>query len=213
MNYKFLSTITRIGSNHKLKRPKSLPSVLPPYFFFTDRAKFNDIFSIIKNLPKNTAIIIREYDLDDQKRLEFALKVIEVARQEYKKSLKVLVGKNLKMAVAIKADGVHFSDQDHHYPHKNINIKNIKNFLFTYACHRPQSINCATRHNYDLVFYSPIFNTKSHPHAKPLGTLQLRKITLKSKVPVYALGGIDENNIKQLIGCNIAGIGAISLFK
>ena len=59
--------------------------------FFTDRKKISDFAQVIKNLPKNSIIIIREYDLDKEDREIFARKIAALARAQ---SLKILVGKD-----------------------------------------------------------------------------------------------------------------------
>ena len=46
--------------------------------FFTDRKKISDFEKTIKNLPKNSIIIIREYDLDKNLREDFAKKIINL---------------------------------------------------------------------------------------------------------------------------------------
>jgi thiamine monophosphate synthase len=180
--------------------------------FFTDRKKFDDIFEVINNLPKNAIVIVREYDLSYVKRLEFATKVKLIAA---KKSLKVLAGKSLKMAIAIKADGVHFSDKDKFWS-KYLYCKKIgrKNFIFSLSCHKIKSLKLAQKFNFDMVFYSPIFETKSHQDQKCIGISKFRKIALENfysfGAPLYALGGISQANIGLLRGCKIVGVGGIS---
>lgn len=183
---------------------------LPKLFFFTDRKQFLDIFAVIKSMPDDkAAIIIREYDLSRLERMEFARKIIKIAKE---KSLLVLIGKDLKMAQNLKADGVHFSDHDC-YLTKYQKFKTKKNFIFTCSIHSARSLKKAQNSLFDVVFYSPIFATKTHPNQKPAGVFSLAKIALKSKIPLYALGGINLDNLKQLKNCHISGIAGISIFS
>ncbi len=192
--------------NNRLKL-KNLPSL----FFFTDRKRFKNIFSVIAKLPKGTAIVVREYDLDYQQRLIFALKVKSLALEN---SLKIIIGKNLSLALEIKADGVHFSDLDiswmNYLRHKN---SARKNFIFTCSCHQVSSLIKAEKSGFDAVFYSPIFPTKSHLGQSSIGVLKLAKIALKIQIPIFALGGINHENISLLRGCKITGIAGIGLFE
>lgn len=183
---------------------------LPHLFFFSDRRQFSDIFATIKLLKNaSAAIIIREYDLDRKDRGEFAKKIIKIAKS---KSLPVLIGKDLKLALELGADGVHFSDHDQKwYKFKKIPLK--KNFIFTCSIHAEDSLRKAEISGFDAIFYSPIFTTKTHPNQKPAGVKALTKIALKSKIPLYALGGITPDNIRQLRACKINGIGGISIFN
>ena len=70
-----------------------------------------------------------------------------------------------------------------------------------------------------MVFIAPIFPTTSHSDAKILGLKNLAKITSKTKslnyfLPkIYALGGVNLQNIKSIRKLKLSGFGAIDLFK
>lgn len=195
MNQKILFEINKFNSDF-------------PAVFFSDQKRC-DLFKIIKTLPKNTLIIFREYDLTEEKRQELAQKIILEAKK-YK--LKVLIGKSLRLALDLHADGVHFSDNDK-IPLSLINKKNFrKNFIFSYAAHNLHSILKAKNLKNDLTFISPIFKTNSHEGAKTFGLLNLRKIILKVKKPLHGLGGINLNNIKSIRSSGIAGFAGIEIF-
>ena len=202
MNDKFLRIIKKLGVKNKSFLEKKLPKM----FFFTDRNRVDDVFAVVKNLPKNSAIIIREYDLENSQRLDFARIISDLAR---KRSLKVFVGKDIKLAKKIKADGVHFSDWEGLKSYNNLG----KNFLISYACHSEKSVRRAQKIGCDLIFYSPIFPTKSHPNQKTIGSLKLRNLTAKATIPIYALGGIDGNNAKILVSSGVGGVGGVSIFQ
>ncbi len=201
MNNKFLQEAEKLRIKSKLGLFKNLPTM----FFFTDRKKVDNVFEVVKKLPDNTAIIIREYDLKDDDRLNFAKQIAVLARL---KNLKVLVGKNWELAKKIGADGVHFSDFDH-----NFDIpKNRQNMLFSYSCHKLESLKEAARIEVDMVFYSPIFTSKSHPDKNQVGIYKLKNFVKNSPLPVYALGGINEENINLLTETGVVGVGGISMF-
>jgi thiamine-phosphate pyrophosphorylase len=206
MNDKFLRTIKKLGAKGRLSLPRKLSKKLPKMFFFTDRKRFDDIFRAVQNLPRNSAVIIREYDLNNSQRLDFALKISDIAK---KKSLKVWVGKDWQLANKIKADGVHLSDMEGFRRFNNSKT----NLLVSYACHSEKSVRKAQKYGCDLIFYSPIFSTKSHLEKKPIGSLKLRVLASNTATPIYALGGVGEKNIKILANSGIAGIGGISLFS
>jgi thiamine-phosphate pyrophosphorylase len=207
MNSKLLRIVKKLDAQDKLSLSRKLSKNLPKIFFFTDRKRLDDVFEVVTNLPKNSAVIIREYDLNFTKRLNFALKIRDIAK---KNSLKILVGKDAKLAAKIKADGLHLSDLEgfrrfNHYLNKNL--------LVSYSCHSEKSIRKAQKYGCNLIFYSPIFPTKSHPNQKAIGVLALRKLTLKTKIPIYALGGVSIQNIKILRNSRVAGFGGISIFE
>ena len=204
--WKFAENISRKDKKRRSKTKLRAVKNLPEMFFFTDRLRIKNIFNLIEELPKQTAIIIREYDLSFADRLHFIRKTIIIAR---KKKLKVLVGKSWKMAKMCGADGVHFSDWD-----KNFLLpKNLGKMIFSYSSHHSNSLKKAKRLGCDLVFHSPIFASQSHPKTTPVGIGSLKNFTKKNLLPTYALGGVNEGNIKMLIDLGIGGFGGISIFE
>lgn len=197
----FLKNLQNANPKPSLWAVKNLPTM----FFFTDRKKIKNIFLVIEKLPENSAVIIREYDLSFEEKEKFARKILEIARL---RNLRIFVGKDLKLAKKVRADGVHFSDQD-----KNLKAYQIpKNMLISYSCHDRRSLKNAKKLKANLVFYSPIFKTNSHPNQKPKGLYLLRNFARCNYIPTYALGGINQSNIKLLGTTKTHGIGGISIF-
>lgn len=153
-------------------------------------------------MPKNSAVIFREYNLKKPKRQELAIKIQKIC-QKYRH--KFIIGKDLSLAKKLRADGVHFSDYD------KVNYNKIaKNMISTLSCHNLNSVKKAKI--VDLLFFSPIFFTSSHPEASPKGVLRLKKAQILSKKPIFALGGINEQNINKILDyCD--GIGGIEIFE
>ena len=177
-----------------------------PPVFFTDRKKVKNFSKIIKNLPKNSAIIIREYDLDQKIREEFAKKII---RLKGSKPLKILIGKDIELAKKLQADGIHFSDFD------KLENFNKENFIFSFAAHSEESIAKAISLKADMIFISPAFASSSHYDCAALGEKKLQEIALKYKNLdyLYPLGGINSNNISIIQKLGFASFGAIDFFN
>ena len=211
--------------NKKNSSKKNLPCCV----LFSDRSKIINLEKTINSLPKNSAIIIREYDLNIHDREIFAKKIIEIARP---KGFRIIVGKDIALAKKIKADGVHFSDFDF-LPIEFFNKKAFpKKFIFSFSCHSFKSFLKILKLKIDMVFISPIFPTTchlggshlgaSHLDTKDFGRRNLAKISLKTKnlnyssseirPNIYALGGINLSNILSIRKLRLSGFGAISLF-
>ncbi len=178
--------------------------------FFTDRKRCGDLKLAIKNLPKNSAVIFREYDLESKEREKLAREIIKACRA---KNHKIIIGKDLALARKLRADGVHFSDRDK-LPLQIFNRQNQpQKFIFSFACHNFLSVLKSRQLKADLVFISPIFTTKSHLNAEPLGLGRLSRIIRISKIPVFALGGVNEKNIHTLQKLGAQGFGGIEIFS
>jgi len=154
-------------------------------------------------------VIFREYDLKSKEREILAQELLAICREQ---NHKFLIGKNLQLARKLRADGAHFSDRDH-LPLQIFNRQNWpRKFIFSFACHNFLSVLKSQQLKADMIFVSPIFATKSHPNVAPLGLRELSKIIRASKIPIFALGGVDEKNINSLRKLGVAGFGGIDLF-
>lgn len=123
---------------------------------------------------------------------------------------KLIIGKDLKLAKKIKADGIHFSDLEK-TSWREINKKS--NFAKSFACHSKKSIIKAQKSKADILFLSPIFATNSHKNAKTLGSRKFRDYSKNNNKIIFALGGINETNIKEIIKLKINGFGGIDVFN
>jgi len=73
------------------------------------------------------------------------------------------------------------------------------------------SLRALMRGHVDAFLLSPIFPTESHPGRAALGPVRANLIARQTRVPIYALGGVDAHNAARLHG--FAGIAAISALK
>lgn len=195
---------------------------LPRAVLFSDRGKIKNFAATIANLPKNSAIIFREYDLKPLKKRALAQELLKEAR---KFKHRFLIGKDFALARQIKADGVHFSDRDllpFCLRNKKVRQKKLpKNFLLSFACHDLRSIrNCqkpSSNLSPDLLFLSPIFPSSSHPNQEGIGIFNWRKAAkFVKKNGFYPLGGVNSVNFKLLqktaTKSITPGFGAIDFF-
>jgi thiamine-phosphate pyrophosphorylase len=63
-----------------------------------------------------------------------------------------------------------------------------------------------------LLFVSPVFATRSHRGAKPLGRVRFGLLIRGAKRPVIALGGMDSHRARTLKQMGIYGWAAIDAF-
>lgn len=83
--------------------------------------------------------------------------------------------------------------------------------LFGASCHNFPEVQHALAVGADYLLLSPVLPTASHPGAPVLGWEGLTALLSSCPVPVFALGGLDDNHLphaKSLGALGIAGIGA-----
>ncbi len=81
------------------------------------------------------------------------------------------------------------------------------------SCHSLELVKDAQDKGLDYVFFSPIFETQTHPEAAGVGLGVLEEICNSVQIPVFALGGVNKDNHQQCIDAGAHGIAAISMFR
>lgn len=80
------------------------------------------------------------------------------------------------------------------------------------SCHTNSEAQAAQANGADYIFASPIFPTRTHPEAKPIGLEGLRDICAAVSIPVYALGGLDPDREDACRMAGASGIAGIRMF-
>lgn len=167
----------------------------------TDQNRAPQPHLIADVLPRGAAVILRDYRHKARAALATQLKSICATRGIF-----LLVGADPALAEDIGADGVHF-------PTWHEGPRNApRGMIITASCHSAADLGDDQTAGVDAVLLSPAFATVSHPGAAALGGDGFRKLAAMSPRPVFALGGVNENNARQLSGANVAGIAAIGAF-
>jgi thiamine-phosphate pyrophosphorylase len=80
------------------------------------------------------------------------------------------------------------------------------------ACHSPEEIRQAA--GATVLLFSPVFEKVSESRTtRGVGLTALRSaVELANPTPVFALGGITENNASACVQAGAAGVAAIRLF-
>ena len=187
------------------KEIKTKDNKLPKIIIIFNEEDFDEKKFLNLKIPKQAAFLLRSYKAKSRKKI--AKQLLKFCKM---KKLKLLIASDIKLAEDINAHGVHFPE--YMIKKKNIinwvivkNIKLRKNWIITTAVHSLQGIKNAEFFDIDAALLSPVFPSKSHKHKKNLGINKFSKIVKKTKLPIYALGGINIKNIKSLLRTDIIG--------
>lgn len=80
------------------------------------------------------------------------------------------------------------------------------------SCHNLKELKRAEELGVDFAFLSPVSKTQSHPDNKPMGWEGFQTLVSKVNIPVYALGGLGNDEILTARQHGAQGIAAISGF-
>lgn len=196
-----MQTLAKLSSSLNWHRQKK--SGLPRFFLFTDQNRLPDPRPILHKLPRGSAIIVRH---KCPKQLELRVKsLVPLAKRLH---LKVLVSNNIRLALKLGADGVHLSERTARLGPQRIQSQR-PHFITTAAAHSTSAIWRAKQADAGLVFISPVFLTKSHPHAMTLGHLRAIRLLPGRTICAAALGGVTTTTVKRLNLTRFQGFGAI----
>ena len=170
---------------------------LKKYYFIN---KFDE--SHIDKQDKETAIIYRNYDQKVDEKL-----IIKIKDYCKKKGNKFLLSNNIKLAIKLNLDGAYI-------PSFNKNIKHLsysltKKFIILGSAHNVYEINTKELQKVKLIFLSSVFKKNKNY----LGINRFKLLSVLSKKPLIALGGIKNNNLKKLNLVNCLGFAGISFFE
>lgn len=82
--------------------------------------------------------------------------------------------------------------------------------LFSASCHNKEELLKAKQLNADFLVLSPVQKTASHPETEAMGWSRFSDLIENIAVPVYALGGVSEDDLETAWQCGAQGIAAIS---
>lgn len=122
----------------------------------------------------------------------------------------VIINDNVDLAKEVDADGVHLGQSDQN-PFEARQIlgpdKIIGLSIETYEqLNQANQLQCI-----DYIAASAIFPSKTKPDCNTIWGLEgLRKITQSSTHPVVAIGGVNINNIRELMDAGACGAAVIS---
>lgn len=173
---------------------------LPPLIFLTDDERTPDPLPAIAALPRGSLVIVRSRDANRRRELAHA-----TARIAQRRALSLSIAGDAALATEVAADGLHLSEAEI----DKAGRYRAKSWLITAAAHSAHAAMRAHLSGAHAVLLSPIFETQSHTDRVPLGLSRLRTIARTSPIPIYALGGIDAENVESLQNIPLAGIAAI----
>jgi 8-oxo-dGTP diphosphatase len=138
---------------------------------------------------------------------EYRKVAIQAAALCAKYASKLLVNAAPAEALAVGANGVHLST-----PRLlQLNQRPLsKDFLVSASCHSRGHIEHANRLGLDFITVSPVKVIETDSALEPLGWGGFKRLAERSTLPVYALGGLDVN---QLDNAWQAGAQGLAMFR
>lgn len=152
-----------------------------------------------------TVVQLREKNLDAK---EFYLLAREAKKITERHGVPLIINDRLDIALAVDADGVHVGQQD--LPAAAARkILGREKILGVSAANLAEALQ-AEKDGADYLGVGAIFPTTTKNDVRSLAPAELKEIKRLVKIPVVAIGGINENNIGIVTATGIDGVAVAS---
>lgn len=152
-----------------------------------------------------TFIQLREKDLTEEEFLEEAKKIQQLCK---KYRVPFIINDNVKLAKEIDADGVHVGQSDMEALDVRAQLGEDK--IIGVSARTVEQALLAEKHGADYLGVGAVFQTGTKTDAREVEHSVLKEICTKVDIPVVAIGGITQDNVKVLSGSGINGVAVIS---
>ena len=179
-------------------------------YLITDRKLFTNHYSLFTGIEETLkggvkAVQLREKDLGIRELLEMAYKMRDITKK-YK--AKLFINDRVDIALAVGADGVHLGQSS--MPPSAVRKIVKDKLMIGVSTHGIKEAREAEKSGADFITLGPIYKTPSKmKYGKPVGIEMLRNVKSDVSIPVFAIGGIKEDNVKEVMGAGADGIALI----
>ena len=166
-----------------------------------------DFYGCIEEAIKGGVKIVqlREKNISTKDFYEKALKVKEICKNY---GVLFIINDRLDIVQAVGADGVHLGQSDMPIEKAREILKD--KFLIGATARNVEEAKRAELSGADYIGSGAIFGTNTKDNAKKLEMEELKKIVTSVKIPVFAIGGINIDNVSNLKNIGLQGICAVS---
>jgi 8-oxo-dGTP diphosphatase len=137
-----------------------------------------------------------------------ATRVLGCAR-ELRPDLLVLMHGAVDLAQSLGFDGVHLSSRQL----EQYRARPLPESKWVFAsCHDEHELIAAQNLGVDAATLSPLHPTASHPDSRPLGWHHFARLTARTWLPVYGLGGLTRTDLSMARSAGAQGVAAIRAY-
>ncbi len=191
-------------------RPIVTAAMLPPRYLVTPepggRNEWPRFLSRLEALMAGgiRLIQLRAKTLSGDDYWELAQKVISLGRAQ---GATILLNSTQEVACDLDADGLHLSASE---------LRQLQQRPLAYdkwvaaSCHNLEEIRYAMSIDVDFAVLSPLMPTTSHPGQRGIGWDAFHRLAEQSTIPLYALGGMREDDIETAWSYGGQGIASIT---
>ncbi len=152
-----------------------------------------------------TFVQLREKHLSESQFLAQALELKELCRRY---NVPFVINDNVEIALQSGADGVHVGQSDAPLEQVRRYLGNDK--IIGVSAHTVEQAILAEKQGADYLGVGAMFATSTKLDTDIVSLQTLRDICSSVTIPVAAIGGINQDNVRPLIDTGIAGVAVVS---
>lgn len=180
-------------------------------YLITDRKIFVDTPHLLGGVEGGLkagvkAIQLREKDLPTRDLLDMGNRMRELTAQY---DALLFINDRVDIAMSVRADGVHLG-QTSIPVHAVRNMMDDK-FLIGASTHTLDEALAAEKEGADFVTFGPVYRTASKvKYGEPVGIESLKRVKERLQLPIFGIGGIRPDLVKEVLSAGAFGIAVIS---
>jgi thiamine-phosphate pyrophosphorylase len=120
----------------------------------------------------------------------------------------LIVNDHAEIAARIPVEGVHVGQDDDSIPVTR--QKAGRDLIVGKSTHSLDQAHAAQGEGADYIGFGPIFATPTKPNYKPIGLGDIRQVGLDVSVPIFCIGGINVDNLQQVIDAGAKRVVMVS---
>ncbi|MEC4892431.1 MAG: thiamine phosphate synthase [Oscillatoria sp. PMC 1051.18] len=164
------------------------------------------LFSVVEAALQGGLSLVqyRHKDADDTVKLAQARKLRQLCRHY---GALLIINDRPDLAIAVDADGVHLGQQD-------IPIALARHLLGSRkiigrSTTNPEEMQKAIAEGADYIGVGPVYETPTKPGKTAAGFDYIRHVAQNSPVPWFAIGGIDPNNLNDVLNAGATRVAVV----
>lgn len=180
-------------------------------YLITDRKMFSapcSMYLAIETALESGVHVIqlREKDLPVRELLDMAVWMRELTKEC---GAKLVINDRIDVALAVEADGVHLGQNSlPAYAARKITGSKL---LIGVSAHTIEEAVDAEKDGADFITLGPVYETPSkRKYGNPIGIDTLRRVKSQLSIPVFAIGGIKPDKVKEIREAGADGVAVIS---
>lgn len=151
---------------------------------------------------------LREKHMSAKKILELGKKIKQLCSQY---DTTFIVNDRVDIAALLEADGVHLGQDDLDVKSAREILSNVNggNAIVGISTHAPEQALKAVEDGADYIGVGPVFATPTKEGKTPVGLEYVKWVKENIEIPAFAIGGIDEENVKDVINAGLTKVAIV----